>query len=413
MRVLLPVLFVVLVAGCGLFGFETEGYPQLAPPRTLTAQETAIVAADNAFGFDLVRALSADAPGANLFVSPLSVSMALGMTLNGAEGETRAEMEAMLHKHGLTRAEINAAYRSLIDLLEGLDPRVTFEIANSIWHREGFSVEADFIEANRQFFDAEVAALDFNTPSAVERINGWVDEKTRGKIDTIIDQIGPDAVMYLINAIYFKGTWTYEFEEAETREAPFHLADGSVTTVPLMHQGADLPYLATDRFRAVDLPYGDSLYSMTVLLPNEGLTPAEIVADLDAEAWAAWSAGFQVRGVELALPRFRLEYKQTLNGVLQALGMEAAFAPALSDFSGINPARDDLHISQVLHKTFLEVNEEGTEAAAVTVVEMSVTCAGCGGAGISFVVDRPFVLLIRERHSGTILFAGQVMNPNA
>ena len=375
--------------------------------RSLTESETELVDADNEFGLNLFRALSAAEGDENLFISPLSVSLALGMTLNGADGETYEEMRETLALNGLSQDEINASYRSLIDLLRGLDRRVIFEIANSIWYREGFTVEADFLQVNQASFDSEVRELDFDDPSAPGVINGWVDEKTHGKIEEIVETIDPMTVMYLINAIYFKGTWTYEFDEAATRNRPFTGMDGSQKDVPMMEQETDLGYFESETFQAVDMPYGDSLYSMTVILPREGQPLAAVVEALDQGTWNEWTGRFRTTGVSLRLPRFKLESEMELKPVLSALGMKAAFVPSEADFSGINKD-EDLVISNVKHKTFVEVDEEGTEAAAVTSVEVQVVSVG-GGAPVPMHVNRPFVFAIREQHSGTILFIGKVV----
>ena len=374
------------------------------PPRPLTTAERQVSEADNQFGLKLFRALSEAERDENLFISPLSVSMALGMTMNGASGETYAAMQETLELAGLSEEEINTSYQGLIELLTELDPKVIFEIANSIWVREGFAVEPPFIDTSQTYFDAAVREMDFASPATVQAINGWVDEKTHGKIDKIIETIDRDVVMFLINAIYFKGTWTYEFDKAETREEPFTQHDGTTVQVPMMRQETDLPYFHTETFQAVDLTYGDSLFSMTVLLPHEGYDVDDLAAEIDPERWNEWMGQFRTQEVDLRLPRFKLEYEKTLNGVLKALGMEVAFDPNLADFTRIN--RDGgLFIDYVKHKTFVEVNEEGTEAAAVTVVVIRTTS---GGGTAVMHVDRPFVFALRERHSGTVLFIGKV-----
>lgn len=404
-RIVPLALLLLLVAGCELLGPGAGDEEEAAQSvRTLTVGEEALVQADNRFGLNLFRAVSADEPDANVFVSPLSVSMALGMTLNGAADSTYRAMAAVLEKEGLTTEAVNQSYRSLIDLLRSLDPAVALEIANSIWYREGFAVEQSFLDVNRTYFDAEVQALDFTKAEAVTTINRWVDEATHGKIEDIVEAIPPEAVMYLINAIYFKGDWTYRFDPQETEDAAFHNADGTTTEVPLMHQEAALPYVRTDRYTAVDLPYGDSLYSMTVVLPVDGLTVSDLVADLDPAAWQELTSSLAVGDVRVYLPRFELEYEKELGDVLAALGMGVAFG-AQADFSGINPV-ERLSISRVLHKTFVEVNEEGTEAAAVTAVEIELTSV----PSVPTVrADRPFLFFIREQHSGSILFVGQVL----
>ncbi len=401
-------LLVLLGLGC-----DSSGPPQpkdAPPPRALTSTEQTVVNTDNSFGLKLLRTtLAAEEEPTNVFLSPLSVSMALGMTLNGARGETRAAMEATLEKQDLSPDEINDAYRGLIDLLEGLDPNVEVALANSIWYRESLSVRQTFIDTNRAHFDAEVAGLDFSDPTASDRINSWVKDETGGNITEMVpNRIPSHIVMYLINATYFNGPWRDQFDPSKTEQEPFHRADGSTVSVPMMEKTEDVqhPTYATEQFRAVDIAYGDSLYSMTILLPREDTSVQSVVDSLDTETWSQVTE--QLRSEELArlkLPKFTLRYEKTLNEVLKGLGMGVAFTKA-ANFRGI--ADTSLFIDKVKHKTFLQVDEEGTEASGATSVGIGVT-----SAPPSFVVDRPFVVAIRENHSGTILFLGTVMDPTA
>lgn len=399
---MMVLLATTLLAGsCELLGPEKERRIDVRP---LSSAEKATVTSGNHFGFKLFGELQGQSPQENLFISPLSVSMALGMTLNGAAGETYEAMRQALEKSDLSEKEINEAYRDLIDLLVNLDPKVVFQIANSIWYREGFSVEQTFLDVNKTYFDAEVRELDFGAPSAVDVINGWIDSKTKGKIKKVIEEIGPYTVMYLINAIYFKGAWTYEFDKKATIDDVFRNANGTTTAVKMMRQEASLPVSAQADFSAIDLPYGDSLFSMTILLPDPGEDVNELAERLSPEFWDQVTASMWLRKVEVQLPRFKLEYSQSLVDVLRALGMGIAFTDE-ADFTRIR-TEGGLLISDVIHKTFVEVNEEGTEAAAVTVVQVDVTSIGPGNV---FRVDRPFIFAIRERHSGTVLFLGKVM----
>ena len=404
--VIAGIIMILTFSACNLF--EPEKETERTPPREITVAEKELVSANNAFGFNLFRTLNETAPDSNLFISPLSVSMALGMTLNGAADSTYEAMKNTLALTGLTEAAIHQSYRSLIDLLTEMDPKVVFQIANSIWYRQGFTVEQPFLDANQKFFDSEVKALDFNDPESVDIINGWVDEKTHGKIEEIIESIDPTTVMYLINAIYFKGQWLYEFDKAATKDQPFYNLDGSTSTVPLMALEGTLPMLVTDTFTAVDIPYGDSLFSMTVLLPHEGEDINAVAHQLNTVDWNQLVDEFQATNVQLFLPRFKVEYFDSLKKTLSAMGMGIAFTWE-ADFSRINPTAD-LYIDDVLHKTFVEVNEEGTEAAAVTAVVIYVQSANGGSTFFSFRVDRPFVFAIRERHSGAILFIGKIVD---
>jgi serpin B len=381
--------------------------PKFEPPRELTKSESHLVASGNSFGLKLFRNVVAADPDNNVFISPISAAMALGMTYNGADGATKEAMEATLELSGLSVEEVNDSYRSLINLLVSLDPEVAVEIANSIWYRLGFEVEPDFLDINHTYFDAEVDELDFGSPEAPDRINQWVDDKTHGKIEKIVKTIGPDVVMFLINATYFKGTWTYQFDPADTKDSTFYLADGGTASCRLMTMTKDLLYTHTERFDAVDLPYGHELYRMTVLLPAEGVDINELIAELTNENWETWMAGFATREVQLGLPKFTLEYEQTLNDMLINMGMGIAFTGA-ADFTKIRRS-GGIWISKVKQKTFVRVDEEGTEAAAVT----SVTIIESMPRPVSFLANRPFIFAIRENHSGTILFIGKMMAPPA
>ncbi len=406
---------IVLIA---LFGFTLAQCSNKAvessenPPRQLTAAEKGVVESDNKFGLKLFREIVQQNRG-NIFISPLSISMALGMTYNGADGETEKAMRNTLELAGLTEQQINESYRTLIDLLTQLDSAVLFEIANSIWYRQGIPVKEEFIKLNLTYFDAEVAALDFNKPDAAATINGWVDEKTHGKITEIVTPpIDPMTVMFLINAIYFKGTWTYEFDKEATMEDWFYLPDSSRVQCQMMNQGNEFRYFENELFQAVDLLYGKEKFSMIVFLPKRDVAIDSLINLFNQENWDSWLRSFGKDSGDLFLPKFTLEYKITLNNVLTALGMGIAFDGDRADFGGIADLTQlpgNLYISQVLHKTFVEVNEEGTEAAAVTSVEFGIT--SINPQRFVMRIDRPFVFAIRENHSHTILFLGKIVNP--
>ena len=396
------ILLLLATTGCGdsLTGPGADEITEL--PRALSAAEVQVIRASNRFAFDLL--VQANRAGDNLFLSPLSASMALGMTMNGAAGETWNQMRDVLGFGSLTEEEVNASYGSLIELLVGLDPAVETAIGNSVWTRLGFPVQGDFLDSVRDAFDAEVAELDFADPAASVRINEWVKDATQGRIEDIVPAVIPGAVvMYLINAIYFKGSWTFQFDPSDTRTEPFHLDDGSTRSVPLMTLRRELQYQENSRFQAVDLPYGGRAFSMTVLLPRQGVSVDELAATLDAAAWEDIARGFQETDLLLLLPRFRLPYERTLNDDLAALGMVDAFDHR-ADLSRLSPV-GGLFISQVRQKAWVDVNEEGTEAAAATVVTVVES------AGPVLRADRPFLFFIRERLSGTILFAGKLASP--
>jgi len=384
----------------------------VAPParvfRELTPLEKSLVESDNKFGLKLFREVNrgeADKTK-NVFISPLSVSMALGMTLNGANGSTLEAMQETLELAGLNTEDINQSYKSLLALLVQLDPKVKFQIVNSIWHRDDYTFEPDFINRNKTFFNALVRALNFADPRAKDIINGWVKESTNNLIDKIVDEITADHVMFLINAIYFKGIWAYQFDPAKTEDDFFTTLDGAAKPCRMMQLNGDLRYFENDAFQAIDLPYGDAGFSMTILLPRTRTQVDSLIAACTPESWAAWMAGFSNQTVELAMPKFTTQYEIKLNDALSALGMGVAFTGA-ADFTRMYRL-GGLTIDEVKHKTFVKVDEEGTEAAAVTSVGIIRTSLP---QTISMRIDHPFVFAIRENHSQTILFIGKVLAP--
>lgn len=397
------------VSLCCILLVQCSGKPTAPSPpaevRDLTAVEKELVTSGNKFGFKLFREIVSQEGDKNVFISPLSVAMALGMTYNGANGATQEAMQNTLELQGMSLEDVNKSYRSVIDLLRGLDPKVTFQIANSIWYRQGFEVESTFVDLNRTYFDAVVRALDFADPSAVVTINGWVDENTNGKIDKIIERISDSTVMYLIDAIYFKGLWKLQFDPEKTSAQPFHLSNGSVKSCEMMEMPeTDIAYMATNKFSAVDLKYGDGDFSMTILLPHWNMTIDSVMAQLADENWQSWLGQFQFQPWELQIPKFEIEYEKALKGALSAMGMGIAFSD-FADFTGIN-REGNLAISEVKHKTYVKVDEEGTEAAAATSVEIRFV-----SLPVPFTVDRPFLFVIHENRSGTILFMGKIVDP--
>lgn len=396
-----------LVSGCNIPDNATEGFEQIE----VTEKTARLIEAENQFGFELFQhVFTTENKYENIMVSPLSVSIALAMTYNGANSETKTAMEKTLKVHGLTPEEINNSYLDLVNSLKSLDQKVLLEIANAIFYRNDFIVENDFISTNQYYYDALVSPLDFGAQQqSLETINGWVNEKTHGKIESIIDQIEPNHVMFLLNAIYFKGIWQTEFDEKDTQKLPFYTENNETVEAETMHLTDTVQYLSNDMFSALQLPYGRGNYNMLVFLPNTGKTLQEMVGQLNTDNWENWMESFQKgRKVDIKLPRFKYEYEIVLNDVLTTMGMGVAFTGA-ADFTGIN-RQGNLQIDYVKHKSFIEVNEEGTEAAAVTVVAIELTSVG-GQQNIQFVVDRPFLYAITEKSTGAVLFMGTVKNP--
>lgn len=378
--------------------------------RELTANERALISASDTFGVELLKALNSTRTAENMFLSPLSVSVALGMTMNGAAGNTYDEMRSGLGFGALDQTQINQSYESLIKLLLDLDDHVTFRIANSIWSDQRFAtgVQPTFLSAVQQHFGAQARVLDFRAPSAVSTINAWASQQTAGRIDKVLESIHANEVMFLINAIYFKGDWRTAFDPRQTASRTFRLLDGTSVSVPTMYRKGNVRRGQIAGATVVDLPYGGDAFTMTILLPDSSSDVNRLIANLTPNTWRQAQASVSTANVGLYLPRFKLTWKSDVRPELKTLGMRDMQDPDRADFSrlAIGAGPGDLYITRVQHDSYVDVNEVGTEAAAVTTVGVGVT---------SFTpdvhVDRPFLFAIRERLSGTVLFVGKIVRP--
>ncbi len=393
----------ILLVSC-----ETEPIQKETPKITLTKKSAEIIEADHAFGFELFREVCRESEQENIMISPMSISYALGMTYNGAAGTTLDAFNEVLHFGGLTNQEVNESYKDLMHQLLNLSEEVEFALANSIWYKEGYPVLEEFIKTNEDYFLAAVEEADFSDPLTVDLINGWIEEQTNDKIKDMLDQIPVDAIMYLINAIYFNADWKYEFPKENTYQGDFKLENGSKTTVDYMVVEGDFQYTSNNDFTAVELPYSDSSFSMLVLLPKTENNVPSLTESLDVASWDSWFEHSQRLGVQVILPKFKYEFKDLLNKPLKNLGLEVAFSDN-ADFSRIVPDRK-LCISRVIHQTFIDVQEEGTEAAAATIVEIK-ELSSQGGGSITFHADHPFLYVIKENSTGAIVFMGKVGRP--
>ncbi len=379
-------------------------------PNSKTTMNSTLAAASNSFGFDLFQRLQREAANKNVFFSPLSVTVALAMTYNGAAGETKNAMARTLKIESMSLAELNSASAELLKALKSSDPKIELAIANSLWARAGVKFKDDFLARNREFYGAEISSLDFNSPQATATINRWVNNSTKGKISQIIDRIDSQQVMFLINAVYFKGQWQKRFEKTLTKNQPFHLLGGQPKQVPMMSQSGNYLYLRGDKFQSISLPYGEGAASLYLFLPDQGSSLDEFLKGFSFQKWEEWINSFHNTPGDVKLPRFKLDYENSLNESLKDLGMGVAFSERSADFSGIREQRD-LFISEVKHKAIVEVNEEGTEAAATTSVGVSITSVSPTPQRFTFTADRPFLMAIRDSSSGAILFMGTVMEP--
>jgi serpin B len=372
------------------------------------------------FSFDLLSTVldSADA-GENVLVSPTSVAIALAMAQNGAAGETRTAIADTLRIHDADLDTINAFYASLLSQVEvsqteGLQDEegdVQLAIANSLWAREDVTFKPSFLNPVEDAFNADITPLDFTRPDARDTINQWVSDQTRGRIPQIINAINPEDVMFLINAVYFKGSWTMEFDPEQTSDRPFTLLDGSDIQHPRMTQTDRFRYLETDDVQAIQLPYGDDRrFSMVIWLPAPSLPWSDFLATLTADQWKSQQSQFMSRQGTSQLPRFTMEDSMVLNDVLRSMGMAIAFDPDRADFSNLSDTRTV--ITQVNHRTFMEVNEEGTEAAASTSVGFSTTSIEMPVEPFAMIVDRPFALGLYDTETNVFLFLGTIVDPS-
>ena len=378
------------------------------PPKPIEMNKKAaeIIDAGDQFAFELFHQTCSLSTKENIMISPLSVSYALGMTYNGAADSTLEAFKNVLHFGELTNLEVNETYKDLMNQLVHLDDQVLFSIANSIWYRQGANVLKEFIAANQEYFDAAVRELDFSDPKSVDIINDWIADKTNDKIQDMLDYIPSDAYMYLVNAIYFKATWKYEFDKDNTYSGTFYKEDETTSQADFMKIKGNFYYTLHTGYSAVELPYGDSAFSMVALLPAEGSSVSELIAMLDRDAWNTRHTYSSPQEVQVELPKFKYEFKTLMNDHLKNLGLGVAFDGG-ADFSRITE-ETDLYISRVIHQTCIDVNEEGTEAAAATIVEMRETSAG---EPLTIRFNKPFLYIIKENSTGAIMFMGKVGQP--
>ncbi|MEH1898228.1 MAG: serpin family protein [Nostoc sp.] len=409
------VLFSVL--GCSQVESNKSALAQSSLPQPETPLQkktvntnTKIVESSNKFGFKLFSQVLKDDTGErNVFISPLSVASALAMTYNGASGSTQQAMAKTLELQGMNLPEINSSYAAVLkQLLENPDTKVQLSIANSLWANQDVSFAPDFLKRTQDFYQAKISNFNFKDAAASNIINNWVKENTKGKITKIVEKIEPNQVLFLINAIYFKGNWSNEFDKNKTAQHPFYITSNRRRQYPMMSQEGDYRYYESEEFQAVSLPYGkDGKTSFYIFLPKQNSNLKALYQNLNFETWEKWMTQFNKQKGFIRLPRFKTDYEVTLNDALKSLGMEEAFSNK-ANFSGMGK---NFAISQVKHKTFVEVNEEGTEAAAATSVGIVATSLREEPEPFRMIVDRPFFCAIRDNQTGNILFMGSIIEP--
>lgn len=384
------------------------GFSALA---VLAQDSEKLAAANNGFAFDLLKQIAKEQPDKNIFISPFSISTALQMVGDGAAGETKAEMQRVLKTDGLEAADLNAACKSLNQSLDS-QTNVILNLADGIWYQKEFRLKPDFVADNKNFFQAELAGVDFGDPRSADTINDWADKKTRGKIQNLVQfPFNPIPQMILANAIYFKGKWAEPFDKNQTMPRDFHVANGETKQTPMMSQNKTFNCQEGDGFQAVRLPYAGDRLQMYLFLPTTNSSPQKLLADLNGKNWRdRILPQFRDREGFLMFPKFKINYDVELNQPLKSLGMKRAFDSENADFSAM--ADKPLFISEVKQKSFVEVNEEGTEAAAVTMVTM--VGSGFPMRPLNFfemIVDRSFLFVIADEQTQSILFMGIVNDP--
>ena len=370
-----------------------------------------VIDSANRFAFDLFKPGLADAKGnENIMISPFSITSALSMTLNGAAGETYAAMVKALGLQEKTLEQINSTYLKLMTEMVTVDKRVDVEIANSVWVEKRLVVKQPFITDLQTWYKAEARSIDVTDPDAVKTVNDWIAAKTHNKITNMLDNLDANLAMLLINAIYFNGKWRYAFDKADTKDEPFYVTPFSPKSVPMMHQTENLKAVRTNNLTLVEIPYGQGNYTMVVVMPDENVSTGDVAIALTPSLWQEWIGllANNSHKVDLSMPRFKYQYKRLLNDDLIGLGMGIAFS-LQADFSNISD--QGLAINKILHQTFIDTNEEGTEAAAATVVEIGFTSANPDVEKVT--LDHPFLYFIRETSTGTILFMGRLSDPAA
>jgi serpin B len=388
---------------------ESSGSLPVDPvPINLTTNQVSLIESDNSFAFDIFRkVLDNSKESENIIISPLSISSALSMTLNGANGATRDSMLKALRMNGLTPDIINNSYKSLTEALLNVDKRVLISIANSVWSEKNFVVKKPFTDILTGYYNAESRSFDITDPQVPAQINNWIDTKTNGLIKNMIDKLDPNTVMLLINAIYFKGKWKSQFDAANTVQGSFYKPGNVTEQAPMMNQTSDYKIYKGEGFTLAELPYGQGNFVMDVILPDNNNGINNITPLINDNSVKGWLNLMSSRKTDLSFPRFKYGFKKELTDILTDMGMGITFGNN-ADFSNISDLK--LYISLVLHQAFIETNEEGTEAAAATIVGISTTAII---EPFNLNIDHSFLYIIRETTTNSILFMGRVADPIA
>ena len=389
---------------------NTPSYQLVANQTTIETQISQVASASNSFGFNLFDQIQQQQPKDNLLISPSSIAIALAMTRSGTNGSTQTELTDVLELGSLEPDAIDLSYRKLIETLKTADPKVTLAIANSLWINRDIDLKQKFIEGAKDLYQAQVSNLDFADSRSKQIINDWVAKNTNNKISEIVDRTSSEDALYLINAIYFKGIWSNKFDVNETTDRPFYRSPQSSQSIPMMSQKGDYRYYQSDRFQAVRLPYGEKQeLGMYIFLPAENSSLAEFNQQLNQNNWQEWLSKMRSQEGNITIPRFKLEYELNLLESLSVLGLNQIFSPQGADFSAMTDT--PVAVDNIKHKTYIEVNEEGTEAAGVTSIGIRITSLQPDNKSFNMNVNRPFFFAIRDDITETIIFMGNVIEP--
>jgi len=410
------VFYLALLIFCSLFLHSCSeeadcdcGNPLDLEP--LSSAEEQVVNSANDFAFDIFSRINQVDRDANIFLSPFSISTALSMTANGAVGETLDGIKKTLRQDHLSIQEVNESYEKLSTFIADLDPKVNLKLANSTWYKQNLEVNHKFKKVLSSYYNAEVHAADFSNPGTKELINGWIEDKTNGKIPDMIDEIPASIVMYLINAIYLKAIWQFQFDKSKTSKMEFDLGNGQKLPVDMMYcDGLNANFFSNDELQFIEVPYGNGQFVFSILLPNNPKSLDELINTMSIEQLNNYIQSADTSTFKLYLPKFKIKYKITLNELLADMGMEQSFG-VNANLPNLFVEDLDLYISRVLHQSFIEVDEEGTEAAAATVVEIVKTSIGPDSKPSTLFIDKPFAFFIREKHSNAVIFSGKMINP--
>lgn len=370
--------------------------------KELSVNEAEIASSANNFAFDLMTEIERNSPDENYFISSFSISTALSMVMNGASETSQEAFIQALGLAGVSPDVINESYKSLVKYIYSQDPSVTLNVANSNWYSNEYTINSDFAEVLMSYYNAEVFESDFGSLETLDELNGWIEDETNGKIKNVLDAINPDDVMFLINAIYFKANWTTQFDSNRTRDLAFTLKNNESIDVPMMVAEVKhwWSYDNTLKAQVIEVPYGNENYAFTIVMPDDASEISNLVSRIDANDLQRVLADSTTLVRDLYLPKFELAFKADLIDNLVNMGMP------LRGLDNLFEEEPPLAISKVIHQSFLEVNEEGSEAAAATVVGIELLSVPA-----STHVNQPFIFLIRERNSGTILFSGKLLDP--